>query len=512
MSKKYILRAVTLALVISLLFTSCRTATDDGTLPEYGDGISLTLSLGESIVYTASDADANGSLSLPNGELKRAGELKPAIADLADALGIAFSDSDSPDADIVVDTVENLNSRGSYGELINLYTYGDYTGNLTSYLARNLDVRTAVSYEGNRKYIYSAPIVYGECAIRDLIFIDHNIVTRLLDGDGEYIGDTAIAYTPPTLSPTMPASGVVTLTLSDSDGTPTEVTKNYSAAGNPLVTLRILAELGERDLDSAVNAFRTYIDDAYGGLYSTARSDLFLGANAVYDTDELVALLSLINATATEKREKTDTGRTNSEISTIIFGDSSHTDRVAALSSAGLLDGILIADSDALVPDGLVPVLPPYSPRTVTPDTTESEEGGADDELAAPTPAVTYERSVALKPAFYGYGIAISSSVASNGQKLRAALTFIDYIFSPTASNLLGYYPDGFFDSDNLSATVAHARSLCLNSVAYARRFVGSGILTVDKRLLRAFLSDAASAALDAIYLVVGQGNASVIK
>ena len=515
MSTKPLLRTLALLISLCLALTSCQPSSGgDSTLPEYGDGIALSLSLGESISYTASDTDSDGALHLPNGEVKHTGDLKPAIAALSDTLGISFSDSTAQSADIFVDTVENLNSRGSYGELINFYTYSDYVENLTGYLARNLDVRTAVSYEGNRKYIYSAPIVYGERVICDLVFIDRATVTSLLDGDGEFVCDTALPYTHTDLSPIMPTSGITAITLVDSDGAPVTVEKNYSAAGNPLVTLRILTELGECDLNSAVNAFRGYIDDAYGGFYSTARSDLFFSEHAAYDADELVALLSLMRAYNGENGEKRDTGRTDSEISAIIFGDATCSDRVAALSAAGFLDGIFIADSDALIPDGLVPILPPFSPRTVISDSTLEEEGSTgdteDSEPFLPVVAVTYERTVGLRPAFTGYGIAISSSLASNGRKLSAALAVINYLYSSTASDILGFAPDGFFDSENIDATLAHSRSLALNSVAYARRFIGSGILAVDKRLIRAFLSDDASAALDRICLAVEQGNATV--
>ena len=514
MSVKSLVRTVALLLSLCLLLASCNDSSDtNGNLPEYTPETTLALSLGESIAYTAADADGSGIVSLPDGRQCRVGDFKPAFATLAAELGLKLSDSNAEHADIIVDTVENLNSRGSHGRLVNLYTYSGYTANLSNYLAHHLDVRTAVSYEGNRKYIYAAPIVCGENVIRDLVFLDRAAVTYLLDGDGEFVGDTAGALDLTDLAPIMPTSGVTTVTLYDSDGVPTEIGKNYSAAGNPITTQHILDELGECDLATATNAFRDYIDNAYGGLYSSCRSDLFFGQNAVYDADELVVLITLLGAYNAENCEKRDTGRTNSEISTILFGDTTYTDRVDTLVAAGLLDCIVIADSDALVPDGLVPVLPPYSPRTVIPEIAPEEEGSSYNEStdnADPVPTVVYERTVTVKPAFTGYGIAIVSSVATDGRRLSAALAFINYIFSSTASYTLGYSPDGFFNAEGISATLAHARTLGLSPTAYARRFVGSGILAVDRRLMRAFLSEDADAALDAIHLAIEQGNATV--
>jgi putative aldouronate transport system substrate-binding protein len=48
----------------------------------------------------------------------------------------------------------------------------------------------------------------------------------------------------------------------------------------------------------AVNMLRTYIDETYGGYYGTKRSDLFIGQNAAWDADELVALLRCVVANA----------------------------------------------------------------------------------------------------------------------------------------------------------------------------------------------------------------------
>ena len=46
----------------------------------------------------------------------------------------------------------------------------------------------------------------------------------------------------------------------------------------------------------AVNMLRDYIDVAYGGYYGTNRADLFIGQNAAWDADELVALLRCVVA------------------------------------------------------------------------------------------------------------------------------------------------------------------------------------------------------------------------
>ena len=48
----------------------------------------------------------------------------------------------------------------------------------------------------------------------------------------------------------------------------------------------------------AVNMLRKYIDEAYNGYYGENRADLFIGQNAAWDADELVALLRCVVANA----------------------------------------------------------------------------------------------------------------------------------------------------------------------------------------------------------------------
>lgn len=55
---------------------------------------------------------------------------------------------------------------------------------------------------------------------------------------------------------------------------------------------------GTVDGVKAVNMLRKYIDEAYSGYYGTTRSNLFIGQDAAWDADELVALLRCVVANA----------------------------------------------------------------------------------------------------------------------------------------------------------------------------------------------------------------------
>ena len=73
------------------------------------------------------------------------------------------------------------------------------------------------------------------------------------------------------------------------------MTKDYDAAGN---IVALMNEKGSMSGVEAVNMLREYIDKAYNGYYGTQRSNLFMGQNAAWDVDELVALLRCVVANA----------------------------------------------------------------------------------------------------------------------------------------------------------------------------------------------------------------------
>ena len=119
-------------------------------------------------------------------------------------------------------------------------------------------------------------------------------VEKLLDGDGEFSASASKALAAAVYQPYMPTSGKVEVDVVKADGSAVEkVTKDYDAAGNIVANMNAAGSL---DGVAAVNMFRKYIDEAYGGYYGTKRSDLFVGQNAAWDADELVALLRCVVA------------------------------------------------------------------------------------------------------------------------------------------------------------------------------------------------------------------------
>ena len=119
-------------------------------------------------------------------------------------------------------------------------------------------------------------------------------VMKLLDGEGEFTAEACKDTAAPVYTPYMPTEGKIEIETPTLDGTATEiVTKDYDAYGN------IVAKMNEKGAMSgveAVNMLREYIDKTYNGYYGTERSNLFIGQNAAWDADELVALLRCVVA------------------------------------------------------------------------------------------------------------------------------------------------------------------------------------------------------------------------
>ena len=97
----------------------------------------------------------------------------------------------------------------------------------------------------------------------------------------------------------MPEKGKVTVDTVKADGSGVfALTKDYDKAGNIVAKMNAALAKGSVSGVEAVNMLRTYIDEAYNGYYGTTRSNLFIGQDAAWDADELVALLRCVVANA----------------------------------------------------------------------------------------------------------------------------------------------------------------------------------------------------------------------
>ncbi len=258
------------------------------------------------------DAEVAGEgITLADGITYQAGDLKPTWVEVQNRLGMVFENkyqgnsatkefeywqAQLDQVDMVSGNATALNEYGAAGSLVNIAEYLDLMPNFKAYLEANPIVRLSITGDTSNGAIYFSPYFDGVDDIERMPLMRTDWVVKLLDGEGEFTAEKCGTTAAPVYTPYMPTEGTVEIDVVTLDGTATEkVTKNYDAAGN---IVALMNEKGSMTGVEAVNMLRTYIDTAYNGYYGTNRSNLFVGQNAAWDADELVALLRCVVANA----------------------------------------------------------------------------------------------------------------------------------------------------------------------------------------------------------------------
>ncbi len=258
----------------------------------------------------AFDAETAGSgVTLPDGNTYNTGDLKPTWVELEKILGVKFEDKYQGnnttkefefwkdrlnEVDMISGTAATLSEYGEAGSLVNLADYLDQMPSFKAYLDANPIVRLSITGNTDTGAIYFSPYFDGVNDIERMPLMRVDWAQKLLDGEGEFTADACNDTAAPVYQPYMPTSGTIEIETVKLDGSGVEtVTKNYDAAGNIVAAMN---EKGAMSGVEAVNMLRAYIDAAYGGYYGTERSNLFVGQNAAWDADEMVALLRCVVA------------------------------------------------------------------------------------------------------------------------------------------------------------------------------------------------------------------------
>lgn len=279
---------------------------------DYAAGTVLRMATGYNSPKTGLSFDAETAgegITLADGVTYRAGDLKPTWVEVEKILNIKIEDKYQGngasaefdywkerlgEVDLVSGTASKLSENGEAGSLINLTEYLGQMPNFKAYLDANPIVKLSIVGNTDTGAIYFSPYFDGVNDIERMPLMRVDWVQKLLDGEGEFAASASKPLAAAVYQPYMPTSGSVTVDVVNKDGTAAEtVTKNYDAAGNIVDNMN---KAGSLDGVAAVNMLRKYIDEAYDGYYGTARSDLFVGQNAAWDADELVALLRCVVA------------------------------------------------------------------------------------------------------------------------------------------------------------------------------------------------------------------------
>ncbi|MBR4360314.1 MAG: hypothetical protein IKP32_06810 [Clostridia bacterium] len=304
-------RIISLALACVLMLTLAGSAL---AADRYADGTILRMAVGYNSAKTgiAFDAETAGDgITLADGNTYNTGSLKPTWVALEQILNVKFenkyqgnSTTDEfkywqdrlNEVDMVSGPASTLSEYGEENMLVNLAEYLDMMPSFKAYLDANPIVRLSITGNTSSGAIYFSPYFDGVNDIERMPLMRVDWAVKLLDGEGEFTAEACGNTADPVYQPYMPTEGKIEIETPTLDGTATEiVTKDYDAAGN------IIAKMNEKGSMSgveAVNMLREYIDTAYNGYYGTERSNLFVGQNAAWDVDELVALLRCVVANA----------------------------------------------------------------------------------------------------------------------------------------------------------------------------------------------------------------------
>ena len=258
------------------------------------------------------DAETAGDgITLADGKTYQTGDLKPTWVEVQNVLGMKFENMYQGNSaqkefqywqdrlnevDMVSGTAAQLSEFGEAGALVNLAEYLDLMPNFKAYLEANAIVRLSVTGNVDTGAIYFSPYFDGVNDIERMPLMRVDMIAKLLDGEGEFTAEKSGTTAAAVYTPYMPTEGKVTVDVVNLEGTAVEqVTKDYDAAGN---IVALMNEKGPMSGVEAVNMLRAYIDTAYNGYYGTTRSNLFVGQNAAWDADEMVALLRCVVANA----------------------------------------------------------------------------------------------------------------------------------------------------------------------------------------------------------------------
>lgn len=282
----------------------------------YASGTVLRMATGYNSKKTGLfyDADTVGEGLELAGKTYHAGDLKPTWVEVQNILGVKFEDKYQgnsatkeleywkerlSEVDMVSGNATGLNELGVSGSFVNIAEYLDMMPNFKAYLEANPIVRLSIVGDTSTGAIYFAPYFDGVNDIERMPLMRTDWVVKLLDGEGEFTAEKSGTLATAVYEPYMPTSGSVKVDAVSADGTKViYLTKNYDKAGNIVAKMNEALAAGSVDGVKAVNMLRKYIDEAYAGYYGTTRSNLFIGQDAAWDADELVALLRCVVANA----------------------------------------------------------------------------------------------------------------------------------------------------------------------------------------------------------------------
>ena len=507
-------KVLSLVMALALVLSMVGLVSAESTLP-YEKGTVLRMAVGYNNSKTGLRFDpevAGEGVTLADGKTYHSGDFKPTWVAVQDLLGISIEDKyqgqsaskefdywkeQLDQVDMVSGTAAKLSENGEAGLLVNIGEYLDQMPHFKAYLDANPIVRLSITGNVDNGAIYFSPYFDGVDDIEKMPLMRTDWVEKLLNGEGAFAADASKELKAAVYQPYMPTSGKVEIDVVKADGSAVEtIAKDYDAAGNIIATMNAA---GTIDGVAAVNMLRDYIDKAYNGYYGTNRADLFIGQNAAWDADELVALLRCVVANpqtlnGTDKieglfsREENNTARRADmfRFAGILFGvrglesrqdylyvgtDGDLHDarqevatydalgRMHALVEEGLISTAFVNNEEVKTENYLEQDLGfmhyDYNQTQTVYNATKLDNAAGEKYMAVMVPVAhwfdgTNEDGVYMRfteswrsVKTDGWGIS-KAGVGSDTNKLNAALTLIDYAYSDEGTIMMSYGPEAF--------------------------------------------------------------------
>lgn len=203
-----------------------------------------------------------------------------ALLDACKSLGITLTRADN--SDVVI------SSGAAPADAIDLSAHIEYLPHFSAFLKKNPTLSAYLNSQGG---LFCAPKPLPNNAYS--LYANSDWVKILLDGV-DFENENADTVENTLYMPHV--SDCVLRVAIEANGEISYITKRLDIAGNIVATMNSYGAIGGLDGERAVKYLRKYIDDAYSGHFEDERSKLFIGDSALYDTDELVALLRVAAA------------------------------------------------------------------------------------------------------------------------------------------------------------------------------------------------------------------------
>ena len=493
----------------------------------------------QGITFDDTDIKDENGITLSDGVTYKVGDLKPTWAEVQKRLNINFEDkwtgagsaekeftkweseNKLGEVDMISGSQAKLQVAGAQGKVINIAEYLDKMPNFKAFLDANPIVRLSItgSIQGtNKGAIYYSPYYDGVNDIERMPLMRVDFVEKLLNGAGQFTAAESKSVNTSYYTPYMPTTGSIEVEVGNPKASGVEIiTKDYSQYGNIIANMNAESSLTGVQ---AVNMLREYIDKTYSGYYGTNRADLFIGQNAAWDADELVALLrcvvanpqtlngtdsiegfycredfnlqrtvdafrfagSLFGVRGLESRQEYLYFDSNGELHDARQELDTYLalEKMNALKQEGLISSAYndttkqIAKSDEYLKNDSGFMSYDYSQTQTLYNATKLDNAAGEKYMAVITPVAKWDDGDSATPDYFRFteswrsvktdGWALSKAgIGNDVNKLNAALSLIDYAYSLEGQILLSYGPDAFIKVKNANATTIEEKYQTFN-------------------------------------------------